>query len=216
MRVKKIVLALMLAAFSVSASAKVVAVHSPTELPGTSIDLSQVGPSRTSVPSGSSFQGVTIITETQNPLEIFTQCVPPAYTAPAGCGWIGNFAPTNGPDAYVLWSSGYYNSSNQWLGNAPITISFLKPVTGVGFAVMADEGGKFTGTISAYSKQGKFLGSFYFTGNNTDPTAVFVGLKSSNNDISKIVVDVSGLLYAHDFGISNIVVGKSKENEDSD
>jgi hypothetical protein len=103
--------------------------------------------------------------------------------------WFGNF----GPGEKLLWT---------FLGNGPMTFQFSSPIGGFGSQIQQDQAGAFIATISAFDASGVLLGSFVEPGNsyrsNGDDTAIFLGILSTNTDISRIVMDVG----THDFAIN--------------
>jgi hypothetical protein len=134
----------------------------------------------------------------QQPLEILTQC-------PEGCGWVGNF----NPGAYILWDSGIFVGST-WFGNGPMKVTFSSPQRGIGFQIMADEGGPFTASICAFDSSNTQLGSCVpFNGNASDPQAVFIGVYDDTQEISYVTIDAGGSSFPHDFGIADMFVVNS-------
>jgi hypothetical protein len=114
-----------------------------------------------------------------------------------GGPWIGNFAPGDA----VLWSN---------LSNGPLTLTFANPVSGVGSQMMADFYGNFTGSIEAFDSANISLGLFSnLTGvsnGNSDNSAVFWGISSTNTDIKSIVFNASddGGFGPNDFAINQL------------
>ncbi len=167
-----------------------------------------------SIDSGTSLpvngiSGLQMKIETRNGLSpmVLTAC-----PAPADCGWSGNFI----PNAPLLWVGGSYASDGSWKGNGPLTLTFSTPVRGVGFNVMADEAGPFSGTICAYDSSGMPLGCSPFAGigapfaGGTNGFAPLAGIYDDVPEIAKVVVDAGGALYAHDFAIGQVVVSQNR------
>lgn len=185
-------------------------VSDPTGMPHDgSVNWTDFGTPFTPVNSGSSFpvagiQGLNVTTTTSNgmPSMILLAC-----PAPADCGWSGNFIPA----APLLWAGGNYENGN-WVANGPLTITLSSPQRGIGFNVMADENGAFSGTLCAYNSNDALLGCVPFSGNGapfaggTNGFAAFAGVYSDTPEIAKVVVDAGGVLYPHDFAISNLYV----------
>jgi hypothetical protein len=95
-------------------------------------------------------------------------------------GWAGNFAPGD----TLLWTNG---------ANGPITLDFASPIFGAGTQIQTDFFGLFSGVLSAYDSSSALLGSVPFSGNSTsagDGSAIFVGVLSDSQNISKLVYDV--------------------------
>ncbi len=107
--------------------------------------------------------------------------------------WFGNFA----PGTPLLWTSGQ---------GPDITIPLDQPVYAVGAQIQANFFGTFIAKI--IGSDGGILGSFTETGNSTganDGSAIFIGLKSTLKDISKIEFVLPGASYMpNDFAIGPI------------
>jgi hypothetical protein len=191
-------------------------VNAPTGLPQDgSITWTDVGPSYTSVASGTpvpvtGITGTTVTASTANggSLMVLTNC--PAI---ADCGWSGNFF----PGAPVLWVGGNWDETvTNWTGNGPLSLTLSTPQRGIGFRVMADELGAFTGTLCAYNASNTLLGCVPFGGTgtlyagDTAGPAAYVGIYDDAAEISKVTVDAGGALYPHDFGIGQLTVATSR------
>jgi hypothetical protein len=189
-------------------------VTSPTAIPQDgSVTWSDLGPMFTAVPSGTVVpitgqpgSTVTVSTATGQSLMVLASCPTPV----GGCGFWGNFVPAEP----LLWVSGVYNGT--WTGNGPMTLALNTPQRGLGFRIMADEAGPFTGTVCAYNAADALLGCVPFTGvgapiaNGSNDMAVFVGLYDDTADISKVTVDAGGANYPHDFAIAQLSVASSR------
>jgi hypothetical protein len=189
-------------------TAGILGVHSPGGLPQDgSINWLDLWPANSSLASGTTvpvtgLSGLhaTVSTAASLPLDILTNC------PGEGCGWVGNFA----PGTPLLWVGGTYASQTGWWApNGPLTIAFDSPQHGLGFQIMADESGAFTAKLCAYNGNGDLLSCVPFDGNGTanpDGSAVFVGLYDDVAEISKVTIDAGGIMYPHDFAISNLIV----------
>jgi hypothetical protein len=191
-------------------------VNSSTAIPhdGT-VTWTDLGPSYTGVPSGTvvpisgvSNSTVTISNSASQSLYIYTNC--PAFS---DCGFSGNFVPADP----LLWVSGSYdNTGTVWTGYGPLTLTFNNPQRGVGFNVMADEGGPFTDTVCAYDSSDNLLGCKTYNGNGaalaggTNGLAVFTGIYDDKPEIAKVTIDGGGVLYPHDFAIGPLTVDSTR------
>jgi len=186
-------------------------VHTTPALPEDgSITWTDLGPSFTSIASGTvapitglAGSSVTISTATGLSPTILTNC-----PAVANCGFSGNFVPA----APLLWTGDASDGNGAWLGNGPFTLTFNAPGRGLGFSVMADEAGPFTGNLCAYNAANDLLGCVPFNGvgGNVNGTAVYVGLYDDTAEISKVTIDAGGALYPHDFAIGQVSVATSR------
>jgi hypothetical protein len=192
-------------------------VNSATGIPhDNTVTWTDLGPSFTSIPSGTAVPipgaaGSTVTVANSNgvPLYIFTNCP----TADNNCGWAGNFVPA----APLLWVNGSYdNTGTVWTGAGPLTLTFNNPQRGVGFNIMADEQGHFSGTICAYNSSNTLIGCEPFTGDGealaggTNGMAIFAGIYDDPAEITKITIDAGGTLYPHDFAINQLVLATSR------
>jgi hypothetical protein len=191
-------------------------INSPTAIPhdGT-VAWSDLGPSYTSVSSGTAIPipgivgaTVTVSNAPGQTLFVLTNC--PAMT---DCGFSGNFVPAEP----LLWVSGSYDTTGTvWTGSGPLTLSFNNPQRGVGFNVMADEAGPFTGTVCAYNSSGNLLGCEPFNGNGANQAidstglAIFAGIYDDTAEISTVKIDAGGALYPHDFAIGHLIVANTR------
>jgi len=188
-------------------------VYSSSGLPASgSIDWASLGPDFSFIASGTAVPvgglpavNVTLSTATGQSLMTLTNC-----STGGNCGWYGNF--TSG--VKLLWMNGTYDGATGWWGaNGPLTVQFNTPQRGIGFQIMADELGPFTATLCAYNSSNTLLGCVPFdgTGNGVaNGSAIFAGLYDDAQEISKVTVDASGLLYPHDFAISHMFVTGSR------
>ena len=191
-------------------------VNSSTGIPhDNTVTWTDLGPSFTAIASGTAVpipgapgSTVTVANATGAPLYIFTSC--PAL---ADCGWSGNFVPA----APLLWVDGSYDDTGTtWTGDGPLTLTFNTPQRGVGFNVMADEAGAFSGTICAYNSASTLLGCEPFTGDGeplaggTFGMAIFAGLYDDTAEITTVTIDAGGALYPHDFAIDQLVLATSR------
>jgi trimeric autotransporter adhesin len=174
-----------------------------------------LGPSFTSIAAGTAVpipgapgSTVTVSNSVGDPLYIFTSC--PAF---ADCGFSGNFVPA----APLLWVDGNYDATGTvWTGDGPLTLIFNTPKHGVGFNIMADEAGPFSGTICAYNTSNTLIGCEPFNGTGaplaggTNGMAIFTGIYDDTAEIGKVTIDAGGQLYPHDFAINQLVVATSR------
>ncbi|MFQ5425136.1 MAG: hypothetical protein ACE5F9_14320, partial [Phycisphaerae bacterium] len=107
-------------------------------------------------------------------------------------------------DQFVQWAGNFAPGDRLIRNLAPagrMFIDFPEPVFGGGVQVQRAMYGSFTATIEAFDVNGVSLGSFSepgFSDNGGDNSAMFIGVKSSTADISRIALDVdpgSGLAY---------------------
>lgn len=173
----------------VSANAVVVQVGTRAALGSTdSIDWSQFGPQYTSVPSPSlgSTANSTAFLVSGNGLTLYDQ----------GSGWNGNF--NNGE--HVLYT------------DRDLTIQFAATQGAIGFEMQANYFGAFVGTMKAYDGLGSLLGTFNVNGNSdtNDGTAVFLGIRSTQMDIAKVVISNAGYLNTTGFGINQVSLDTCK------
>jgi hypothetical protein len=139
---------------------------------------------------------VTLTNSAQLPLQYDTEC--PAFD----CAWLGNF----NPGADILWDGGTYVNGN-WVGNGPLTVTFSSPQRGLGFQIMPDELGAFTASLCAYDSSNTPLGCSSFSGlGSANDQAIPVGLYDDTQEISKVIIDGGGALYAHDFAIGDMFI----------
>jgi hypothetical protein len=97
-------------------------------------------------------------------------------------GWSGNFA----PGEELLWTA---NTAGA------LDLIFNQPITGFGAQIQRDSFGAFTATISAFDAFDNLLGTFNLLGNSAstaDDSAIFIGILSSLQDISRIRLSVDG------------------------
>jgi hypothetical protein len=94
-------------------------------------------------------------------------------TIDQGFGWTGNFA----SGEHLIWTNG---SAKE------ITLDFLNPVSAVGAYIQSNSFGAFIAEL--IGSNGQDLGSFALFGNSNTHVgeALFLGLKSSDGDISQI------------------------------
>jgi hypothetical protein len=151
---------------------------------------------------------VTVSTATQAAGMVLANCpVPTGF-----CAFWGNFAP-NEP---LLWVNGDYNGQGAWIGNGPLTLTLNTPQRGLGFRIMADEGGPFSATVCAYNAADVLLGCKPYTGTGapiaggSNGIAAVVGIYRDSADIAKVTIDAGGALYPHDFAIGTVSVATSR------
>jgi hypothetical protein len=179
-----------------------------------SVTWTDLGPSFTSIPSetvtpvaGISGLNMTISTSNGSSAMVLTNC-----PAVANCGWGGNFAPA----APLLWVGGNYDANGNWVANGPLSLTLNTPQRGIGFRIMSDEAGTFTGTVCAYNAANSLLGCVPFTGfgapiaGGVNSLAVYVGVYDDAGGISKVTIDAGGTFYAHDFAIGALSVEASR------
>jgi hypothetical protein len=197
-------------------STGVQAVTSATNMPHDgSVNWTDVGPLFTEVDFGTTVpvtglpgSTLTILTATGQPGYVFVNCPEPN----GNCAWSGNFLPA----APLLWVSGSYPDGTNWVGNGPMTLAFNTPQRGVGFNIMADEAGPFSGTICAYNNNDELLGCVPIAGNGaplaggTNGLAAYAGIYDDTAEISWITVDAGGQTYPHDFAIGQLFVASSR------
>ena len=121
------------------------------------------------------------------------------------------------PAAPLLWVDGSYDDTGTtWTGDGPLTLTFNTPQRGVGFNIMADEAGPFSGTICAYNSANTLLGCEPFTGDGeplaggTYGMAIFAGIYDDTAEITTVTIDAGGALYPHDFAIDQLVLATSR------
>jgi len=114
-----------------------------------------------------------------------------------GNGWAGDFLP--GEALIYSWPS------------VPITLSFDSPIAAAGAQIDPGYYGSFSATITAFDAAGTLLGSFSRTGvgtSNEDGSALFLGLRSDQANISTLVFDcqnfngIGGLLAINQLSVS--------------
>jgi hypothetical protein len=191
-------------------------VSATTNLPQDgSVTWTDLGPSFTSIPSGAvapvaGIPGLTMTVSSSAgmPLLILTNC--PAIT---DCGWVGNFVPAEP----LLWPGGTYDGlTGSWTAYGPLTLTLSSPQRGLGFRIMADEEGPFTGTVCAYNAANTLLGCVPFTGHGaplaggTNGIAAYVGIYDDAPEIAKVTIDAGGALYPHDFAIGQVFVANTR------
>ncbi|MBN9420577.1 MAG: hypothetical protein J0I12_34345 [Candidatus Eremiobacteraeota bacterium] len=136
--------------------------------------------------------GVTVSNSNSSSFELRVQ-IPTAFSS-----WSGNFTPGDP----VLWNS---PSSGE---NGPTTLSFAAPVLGVGFNIMADFYGAFTGQVEAFDALNNSLGIFAYSGTSngdSDGSAVYFGLQDTSASISRIVITgLTASSVPNDFAINQL------------
>jgi trimeric autotransporter adhesin len=191
-------------------------VNSATQIPhDNTVTWTDIGPSFTSVASntavpipGAANSTVTVSNSVDDLLYILTNC-----PAVANCGFSGNFVPA----APLLWVDGSYDETGTvWTGDGPLTMRFSNPQRGVGFNIMADEAGPFSGTVCAYDSSDTLLGCKTYNGNGaplaggTNGLAIFTGIYDDKLEISKVTIDGAGALYPHDFAIGPLSLATNR------
>jgi hypothetical protein len=119
--------------------------------------------------------------------------------------WTGNFAEGD-PLLYTT-------------GGGPLDFVFSAPVAGVGEQIQAATFGAFTARIEAFNAANVSLGVFTVNGNSTagdDDSAIFLGLRSSALDISRIRLSLTtaqadqfNIVNLGDFAVNNPVITAS-------
>jgi hypothetical protein len=120
------------------------------------------------------------------------------FRADEGNSWLGNFSP--GDKLLNNNSTDYF----------PLTLTFALPVKGAGASVQLDADLAFTATIEAFNGNTS-LGSFMengFSNGNEDGSAVFLGVLSTDANITKVVFGLSNppLGAASDFAINRLLL----------
>jgi hypothetical protein len=114
-----------------------------------------------------------------------------------GSGWFGNF--TNGD--VLIWTGGV---------GPDLTISFASPVAGAGAQWQANFFGAFGANLKAYDSADNLLGTVTRDGNSNsagDGSAIFLGVLSSEVNISKIVLTLDYAWFApQDFAINRLLL----------
>jgi hypothetical protein len=115
------------------------------------------------------------------------------------CVWNGNFASGD----YVLWT----NSP----GQAPLTLSFSRGVSGAGAQIQADFPGAFTAQVCD-----NFGDCFQENGNsnfNGDNSAIFIGMQDlTGPDITSFTFSLTSCVSdCNDFGINQLSLGPTPE-----
>ncbi|WP_165251027.1 hypothetical protein [Paludisphaera soli] len=116
-------------------------------------------------------------------------------------GWAGNFS----PGETVLWTNNYPDAAP----NA-ITMDFASGVAGVGMNFQqANALATFTAEMAAFDAAGGLLGVFSATGAsnaNNDGSAVFLGLKSTEANIHRVVfyLTAAPFNYIGSYGVNQV------------
>ena len=149
---------------------------------------------------------MTVSTSNGLPPFILTNC-----PAVANCGWLGNFDRAEP----LVWVSGKF-IDGVWTPNGPLTLTLSSPQRGLAFRIMGDEDGLFSGTLCAYGSGDTLLGCGPYSSHGApfvggiNGRAAYVGVYDDIPEISKLVIDGSGTLYAHDFAIGEMFVAASR------
>jgi PEP-CTERM motif len=188
-------LAVVALAFSATtASAQYSLLTSRAQVGGTGlIDWSDLGPAGTNVSNPVNI-GVTNTALTAT----VSQAVPAGFArVTQGSSWGGNFTSAE----ELLWTNG---------NNGPMTIMFSGNTSSVGANFQSDFYGAFVGRISALDFGGNVLAFFDFNGTsngNSDGSAVFAGISSTNGDIRGVRYEgVTAVDLPMDFAINNVSV----------
>lgn len=117
-------------------------------------------------------------------------------------GWAGNFAPG---DAVL----------NHGNSDGPVIIEAASRggrFSAIGMQIMPNQNGPFTATIRAYDMNGDLLGTHTVngTGNaNADNSAIFIGVKSTAENIHSVSVDTNTTDWGGDFAINRVSIKAS-------
>lgn len=116
-----------------------------------------------------------------------------------GSGWAGNFAPG---DALL----------NHGNSDGPVIIEAASRggvFSALGMQVMSNQDGPFVATLRAYDVNGVLLGTFTANGTGNagaDNSAVFIGVKSTGENIHSISVDTDSTGFGGDFAINQVSI----------
>lgn len=116
-----------------------------------------------------------------------------------GAGWAGNFAPG---DALL----------NHGNSDGPVIIEAASRgglFSAIGMQIQANQDGPFTATIRAYDMNGGLLGTHTVNGTsnaNADNSAIFIGVKSTAENIHAISVDTNSTAWGGDFAINRVSI----------
>lgn len=119
-----------------------------------------------------------------------------------GAGWSGNF--TTG-DAVL----------NHGNSDGPVIIEAASRggrFSAIGMQIQPNQNGPFTATISAYDMNGDLLGTQTVNGTsnaNADGSAIFIGVKSTAENIHSISVDTDSTDWGGDFAINRVSIKAS-------
>jgi hypothetical protein len=165
---------------------------------GDTVDWGGLGPAFTVVPNSFSITsaggvGLTV-SQATGPFERRDQGFPFG-------GWNGNFAPGD----HLLWTRGTLGSSG------PITLDFgAAGILAGGVQIESDFPGNIVARVEALDAFGDVLGSFIRAGVDTtsaDNSAVFIGVRSSEADIHKLVFSLDSTSSGNspgDFAINRV------------
>lgn len=119
-----------------------------------------------------------------------------------GSGWAGNFAPG---DAVL----------NHGNSDGPVIIEAASRgglFSAIGMQIQSNQDGPFTATIRAYDVNGTLLGTFTANGTSAataDNSAIFLGVKSTAENIHAISVDTDSTAWGGDFAINRVSIKAS-------
>ncbi len=119
-----------------------------------------------------------------------------------GSGWAGNFAPG---DAVL----------NHGNSDGPVIIEAASRgglFSAIGMQIQPNQSGPFTATIRAYDMNGGLLGTHTVNGTSAataDNTAIFIGVKSTAENIHSISVDTNTTDWGGDFAINRVSIKAS-------
>lgn len=125
-------------------------------------------------------------------------------TQGSGLGWSGNFAPG---DAVL----------NHGNSDGPVIIehaSLTGACSAIGMQIEANQPGPFIATLRAYDANGVLLGTFTANGTSAftgDNTAVFLGVKSTAENIHSISIDTNTTDWGGDFAINQVSIQSSPQ-----
>lgn len=123
--------------------------------------------------------------------------------------------PVNFENGDSILFTGFIPGEFPAVGNpGPITITFNTPVSGAGTQLAVDDTLNFTAFVSAFDSNNNRLGSFSIPGTSAtviDNSAVFLGVSSDSNNISKLIFSSSEPNRA--FGINSLSIRNVAVNE---
>lgn len=124
-------------------------------------------------------------------------------------GWAGNFAP----------GEAVLNHGNS---DGPVIIEAASRgglFSAIGMQIQANQDGPFTATIRAYDMNGDLLGTHTVNGNSAataDNSAIFIGVKSTAENIHSISVDTNTTDFGGDFAINRVSIQATNSGAGND
>src|SRR5581483_11917873 len=156
------------------------------------IDWGQLGP------DGTNINGPVAVTSAGGINAVASLAAYPGQRLEQSTTWFGNFTPAD----HLLYSGNLTVG-----GSAPTTLDFGSvALTQVGAQIQQDFFGDFTATIEAFDSLGNSLGTVTENGTSNgdaDGSAIYIGVMSTDNNISKIVFSAVSL-DANDFAINTV------------